>query len=74
VIEEGDHDALIRLEGGVYRRMFERQALELAKGLIEQTGGYGIAALGSLDAAESMDAVDAAGDARHVQGTAFGTS
>ncbi|AIO68904.1 ABC transporter ATP-binding protein [Burkholderia oklahomensis] len=39
VIEEGSHDALIRLEGGVYRRLFERQALELAKGLIEQTGG-----------------------------------
>ncbi|WP_420703960.1 hypothetical protein [Burkholderia mallei] len=39
MIEEGSHDALIRLEGGVYRRLFERQALELAKGLIEQTGG-----------------------------------
>ncbi|KVE28803.1 multidrug ABC transporter ATP-binding protein [Burkholderia singularis] len=38
VIEEGNHDTLIRLEGGVYRRLFERQALELAKGLIEQTG------------------------------------
>ncbi|MDA0572900.1 ABC transporter ATP-binding protein [Burkholderia gladioli] len=47
VIEEGDHDALIRIEGGVYRRLFERQALELAKGLIEQTGGYGIDRLGS---------------------------
>ncbi|WLE63523.1 ABC transporter ATP-binding protein [Burkholderia plantarii] len=42
VIEEGRHDALIRIEGGVYRRLFEQQALELAKGLIEQTGGYGI--------------------------------
>ncbi|KAF1058091.1 ABC transporter ATP-binding protein [Burkholderia gladioli] len=51
VIEEGDHDALIRIEGGVYRRLFERQALELAKGLIEQTGGYGIDRLGSRVAA-----------------------
>ncbi|WP_186080361.1 ABC transporter ATP-binding protein [Burkholderia gladioli] len=51
VIEEGDHDALIRIEGGVYRRLFERQALELAKGLIEQTGGYGIDQLGSRLAA-----------------------
>ncbi|WP_186084960.1 ABC transporter ATP-binding protein [Burkholderia gladioli] len=51
VIEEGDHDALIRIEGGVYRRLFERQALELAKGLIEQTGGYGIDRLGSRMAA-----------------------
>lgn len=33
VIEEGSHDALIRLEGGLYRRLFERQALELIKGL-----------------------------------------
>ena len=35
VIEEGDHDTLIRIHGGVYRRLFERQALELAKGLID---------------------------------------
>jgi ATP-binding cassette, subfamily B, bacterial len=34
VIEEGDHDALIRREGGVYRRLFERQALELTKGFV----------------------------------------
>ncbi|MCM3386390.1 ATP-binding cassette domain-containing protein, partial [Bacillus subtilis] len=32
VIEEGNHDALIRIDGGIYRRLFERQALELAKG------------------------------------------
>jgi ATP-binding cassette subfamily B protein len=35
VIEEGSHDALIRLENGLYRRLFERQALELIKGLGE---------------------------------------
>jgi ATP-binding cassette, subfamily B, bacterial len=33
ITEEGDHDALIRLDGGIYRRLFERQALELTKGL-----------------------------------------
>lgn len=35
VIEEGSHDILIRLKHGVYRRLFERQALELAKGFLE---------------------------------------
>ncbi|MCO8648900.1 ATP-binding cassette domain-containing protein, partial [Burkholderia multivorans] len=35
VIEEGSHDELIRIDGGVYRRLFERQALELAKGLAD---------------------------------------
>ncbi|WP_042301097.1 ABC transporter ATP-binding protein [Paraburkholderia kururiensis] len=33
VVEEGSHDALIRVASGVYRRLFERQALELTKGL-----------------------------------------
>ena len=32
VVEEGDHAALIR-KGGIYRRLFDRQALELTKGL-----------------------------------------
>jgi ATP-binding cassette subfamily B protein len=35
VIEEGSHEALIQLEKGLYRRLFERQALELIKGLSE---------------------------------------
>ncbi|MFT4064224.1 ABC transporter ATP-binding protein [Paraburkholderia sp.] len=35
VIEEGSHDALIKRENGLYRRLFERQALELIKGLGE---------------------------------------
>ncbi len=34
IVEEGDHQSLIRLEGGIYRRLFERQALELTKGLV----------------------------------------
>ncbi|MBB6307679.1 ABC transporter ATP-binding protein [Xanthobacter tagetidis] len=33
IIEEGDHDALVAKEGGLYRRLFERQALELMRGL-----------------------------------------
>jgi ATP-binding cassette subfamily B protein len=36
VIEEGSHDALIRRENGLYRRLFERQALALIKGFPEQ--------------------------------------
>ncbi|BCH32401.1 multidrug ABC transporter ATP-binding protein [Mesorhizobium sp. L-8-10] len=33
IAEEGDHQALIRIPDGIYRRLFERQALELTKGL-----------------------------------------
>ncbi len=33
IVEEGRHEDLVRLEGGIYRRLFERQALELTKGL-----------------------------------------
>jgi ATP-binding cassette subfamily B protein len=33
VVEEGRHEALVRKENGIYRRLFERQALELTKGL-----------------------------------------
>ncbi|MBK1795953.1 ABC transporter ATP-binding protein [Devosia sp. WQ 349] len=35
IVEEGSHNSLIRLDGGIYRRLFERQALELTKGLID---------------------------------------
>jgi ATP-binding cassette subfamily B protein len=38
VIEEGTHDALIRAENGLYRRLFERQALELTRGLASEAG------------------------------------
>jgi ATP-binding cassette, subfamily B, bacterial len=31
-VEEGDHASLIRHPDGIYRSLFERQALELAKG------------------------------------------
>jgi ATP-binding cassette subfamily B protein len=33
IAEEGTHGALVQREDGIYRRLFERQALELAKGL-----------------------------------------
>lgn len=33
VVEEGSHEQLIRRQNGIYRRLFERQALELTKGL-----------------------------------------
>lgn len=38
IAEEGDHGALIRVKGGIYRSLFERQALELTKGLILSEG------------------------------------
>ncbi|MGO4197653.1 ABC transporter ATP-binding protein [Rhizobium sp. YAF28] len=34
IVEEGDHQTLIRFNAGIYRRLFERQALELTKGLV----------------------------------------
>jgi len=34
IVEEGSHETLITLRGGIYRRLFERQALELTKGLV----------------------------------------
>ena len=33
IVEEGTHDELIRADRGIYRRLFERQALELTQGL-----------------------------------------
>ena len=33
IVEEGSHEQLIRRSGGIYRRLFERPALELTKGL-----------------------------------------
>ncbi len=33
VVEEGRHEDLVRKAGGIYRGLFERQALELVKGL-----------------------------------------
>lgn len=33
IVEEGRHEVLVRKENGIYRRLFERQALELTKGL-----------------------------------------
>jgi ATP-binding cassette subfamily B protein len=38
IAEEGDHAALIRVKGGIYRGLFERQALELTKGLVLNDG------------------------------------
>jgi ATP-binding cassette subfamily B protein len=34
IVEEGRHETLVRLDGGIYRRLFERQALELTRGLV----------------------------------------
>ena len=41
IVEEGRHETLVRLDGGIYRRLFERQALELVKGLGDRAGVLG---------------------------------
>jgi ATP-binding cassette subfamily B protein len=33
IVEEGTHMELVKRDGGIYRRLFEKQALELTKGL-----------------------------------------
>lgn len=33
VVEEGTHEQLVGRDGGIYRRLFERQALELTRGM-----------------------------------------
>jgi len=33
IVEEGTHEELVRVPAGIYRRLFERQALELTQGL-----------------------------------------
>ena len=38
IVEEGKHATLVRKENGIYRRLFERQALELTRGLFEEDG------------------------------------
>ncbi|SMF99384.1 ABC transporter ATP-binding protein [Burkholderia singularis] len=72
VIEEGNHDTLIRLEGGIYRRLFERQALELAKGLIEQTGANAADWLRSEQDGHDTRVAPALGDGRGQSGAPNG--
>lgn len=38
IVEEGRHETLVRKDNGIYRRLFERQALELTRGLFEENG------------------------------------
>jgi ATP-binding cassette subfamily B protein len=38
IVEEGRHETLVRKNDGIYRRLFERQALELTRGLFEENG------------------------------------
>jgi len=33
IAEEGTHEALVRIEDGIYRKLFERQAMDLTRGL-----------------------------------------
>ncbi|MGH8780040.1 ABC transporter ATP-binding protein [Paraburkholderia sp.] len=57
VIEEGSHDRLIRIEGGLYRRLFERQALELTKGLTEYVPPH-VVSRGGTDDDDAADYED----------------
>jgi ATP-binding cassette subfamily B protein len=36
IAEEGTHTSLIRRKGGIYRGLFERQALELTRGIARE--------------------------------------
>lgn len=36
IVEEGDHASLVQRKNGIYRGLFERQALELTKGLVAE--------------------------------------
>jgi len=38
VIEEGTHEQLLLAQRGIYRRLFERQALELTRGVSAGVG------------------------------------
>ncbi|MBL8578826.1 MAG: ABC transporter ATP-binding protein [Mesorhizobium sp.] len=38
IVEEGRHETLVRKDNGIYRRLFERQALELTRGLFDVDG------------------------------------
>ncbi|CAM4111879.1 ABC transporter ATP-binding protein [Bordetella muralis] len=49
IVEEGNHQALMQREGGLYRRLLERQALELTKGLTLPDGAQQRRPLMALD-------------------------
>ncbi|SAI71625.1 ABC transporter ATP-binding protein [Bordetella ansorpii] len=49
VVEEGSHESLIRLPNGLYRRLFERQALELTRGLTLDDGARPMPARAEAD-------------------------
>jgi ATP-binding cassette subfamily B protein len=46
IVEEGPHEQLIERENGLYRRLFTRQAIELAKGMLDDGGHHDVAAAG----------------------------
>ncbi|TDY39007.1 ATP-binding cassette subfamily B protein [Paraburkholderia rhizosphaerae] len=60
VVEEGSHDQLIERANGLYRRLFTSQAIELAKGLLDDGGGHEIVTTANdeIDVAGSNPPVD----------------
>ncbi|QYD67222.1 ABC transporter ATP-binding protein/permease [Paraburkholderia edwinii] len=66
VVEEGSHEQLIERENGLYRRLFTRQAIELAKGMLDDGTRAEAAAThdadAAIDEASATPPVDYAGD------------
>jgi ATP-binding cassette, subfamily B, bacterial len=66
IVEEGSHEQLIERENGLYRRLFTRQAIELAKGMLDDGSRAEADAThdadAAIDEASATPPVDYAGD------------
>ncbi|WP_083615079.1 ABC transporter ATP-binding protein [Paraburkholderia sp. SOS3] len=66
IVEQGPHERLIERENGLYRRLFTRQAVELAKGMLDDGSRAGSAAThdadSAIDEASATPPVEYAGD------------
>ncbi|HVE06589.1 MAG TPA: ATP-binding cassette domain-containing protein, partial [Paraburkholderia sp.] len=58
IVEEGPHDRLIELPDGLYRRLFTRQAMELAKGMLDDGAQAPVHADPAEDATLDADVAD----------------
>ena len=66
IVEQGSHEQLIERENGLYRRLFTRQAIELAKGMLDDGSRADSTAPqdadAAIDEASATPPVDYAGD------------
>jgi ATP-binding cassette subfamily B protein len=67
IVEEGPHDRLIELPDGLYRRLFTRQAMELAKGMLDDGAQAPVHADPAEDATLDADVADTPAPA-HAEG------